>query len=360
MTTTTTTTSPSPSPSIPIPPTTRAILHNPQTATLSPLTIPTPTPNLSADQHLLRVHTTAPCAGELSWHTAGFSKPSSAHIPGQDVAGTIVRAPPSSPFQPPDAVYARIPWSRAGALQEYTIVLGAEMARIPRGAGFGFERAATVPMSALTAWQMVFDRGGIDDVEQDEEGRIRRGTEKEKAVAVTAASGNVGMWCVQMAKRAGFGRIVGMYGGGAPGGEIEALLRELGATDVVDYKRSSLAEWVGREGGGRKVDLVLDCFGKGALADAWSAVRDGGRVVSVCEPPEARRPADCGAKDVESCFFVMDAARGRDLARVTEWLERGECRAFLDSVYEFDDYKAAFERVEGRHTRGKVVIKVAE
>ncbi|EEP80434.1 predicted protein [Uncinocarpus reesii 1704] len=330
-----------------IPDTTRAVFHNPQEDSLTLITRPPPTPNLAADEHLLRVHTTAPCAGELTWWTFGIPKPPTDHIPGQDVAGTIVLAPPTSPFQPGAAVYARIPWTRQGAAQEYTIVLGSEIAPTPKT--LDFAHAATVPMSALTAWQMVFDKAGFAGPED--------GAISGRSLVVTAASGSVGMWCVQLARVAGFERIVGTYGGDAEAGE---LLRELGATELVDYKKSSLAEWASQDPGRRKVDLVADCFGKGALADAWSVVKDGGRVVSVCEPPETRRPADCQAKNVTYEWFIMDAARGKDLARVTELLESGKCRAILDSVYKFDDFKQAFERVEGRHARGKVVIQVLQ
>ncbi|TPX25656.1 hypothetical protein DIZ76_011112 [Coccidioides immitis] len=328
-----------------IPATTRALFHNPQEDSLTRTTRPAPTPDLDADEHLIRVHTTAPCAGELTWWKFGIPKAPLLHVPGQDVAGTIVLAPPTSSFKPGDAVYARIPWSRPGAAQEYTILLGSEIALKPKN--LDFVHAATVPMSALTAWQLVFDQAGFKGPDDE----ATRG----KAVVVTAASGNVGLWCVQLARIAGFERIVGTYGGDA---DMEKLLREIGATDLVDYKQSSLAEWVSRDPEHRKVDLVVDCFGRGALADAWNAVKDGGQLLSVCEPPESRKPADCQAKDVTNRFFIMDAARGKDLARVTEFLENGKCRAFLDSVYEFNDFEAAFERVEGRHARGKVVIKV--
>lgn len=229
------------------------------------------------------------------------------------------------------------------------MLLGSEMAQMPEN--MDFEHAATVPMSALTAWQGLFEQAGFTGPEDE---RIHR---DKKTVLITAASGNVGKWAIQLARIAGFERIVGTYGGGA---EVERLLKELGATDLIDYKKSSLAEWVAQDPDGRKVDLVFDCFGRSALADAWNAVKDGGQLLSVCEPPETRKPAECQAKDVTNFFFVMDSKRGKELGKVTKWLESGECKAFLDSVHDLKDYQKAFDRVEGRHADGKVVIKVLD
>ncbi|KAI2086497.1 hypothetical protein LOZ36_003304 [Ophidiomyces ophidiicola] len=330
-----------------IPATTRAILHKPEDDTLNIITRPVAMPNFEADEHLIRVYATAPCAGELTWWKFGISKPASDHVPGQDIAGIVALAPPNSQFKPGDAVYARIPWDRPGALQDYTIVFGSELAQSPKN--LDFTNAATVPMSALTAWQAIFDKAGYSGPDDE--------MIKGKTLAITAASGNVGMWAVQLAKIAGFQKIVGTYGGGEG---IASLLKELGATDLIDYKKSSFAEWVSQDPRNRKIDVVFDCFGKSALADAWSVVKNGGRLISVCEPPETRKPANCEAKDVMNLFFVMDSKRGKDLARVTELLESGKCRAFLDSIYDFSDFQKGFERVEGRHARGKVIIKINE
>lgn len=51
---------------------------------------------------------------------------------------------------------------------------------------------------------------------------------------------------------------------------------------------------------------------------------------------------------------------GRQLAEVSRLLEQGQCRAVVDSVCDFEDYEGAFERLNGGHAKGKVVIKITE
>ena len=91
---------------------------------------PVPTPDFAADEHLVRVHTTAITNGELLWNK-NFPPPdgnTKILVPCNDVAGTIVAAPPASPFQPGTEVYARSSYARSGCAREYTILLKEEMA----------------------------------------------------------------------------------------------------------------------------------------------------------------------------------------------------------------------------------------
>ncbi|KAK2733166.1 hypothetical protein FQN57_002285 [Myotisia sp. PD_48] len=312
--------------------------------TLSVQIRPIPTPNFEADEHLVRVHATAFCAGELNWHIF-VETPIQEYIPGPDIAGIVVAAPPSSSFKAGDEVFARIPYPRQGGSGDYTLATSSELAYKPRN--LSWEEAATVPLSALTAWQTLFDQPGLFTGPEDENVR-------DKRLVVTAASGSVGIWIIQLARLAGFKQIVGTCGQ-----ENEEWVRSLGATDVLNYRKTSLSDWI-REGQGedRKADLVIDCFGGTSLTDAWGCVKDGGVLLSICAPPESARPAGCTAAGVKNFFFIM-TPRGDQLQQVTKLLEQKKCVAFLDSIFEFQDYQQALDKVAGRHAKGKVVLKVA-
>ncbi|KAF3481389.1 alcohol dehydrogenase zinc-binding domain-containing protein [Arthroderma uncinatum] len=324
-----------------IPATIRSVNQDVPAPTLTLQTRPTPVPNFDAGEHLIRVHTTALCAGELIWHTyVTFKKEET--VPGPDMAGTVVSAPPSSPFKPGDQVYARIPYSRPGAARDYTIALTSELARKP--ANLSWEEAATVPLSALTAWQALFEQSGVWTGPED--ARV-----KGKRVAVTAASGSVGMWVCQIAKVAGFEAIVGTCGDGN-----EEFVLSKGATEIVNYRKKSLTEWAA-EKEGRKVDLVIDCFGGKSLTDAWGCVKDGGVLVSMVGSPEDAKPAGLEVKDVKSHFFIMEP-KGDQLQRITGLVEQGKCTPLLDSVFPLEGFQEATDKVEGRHAKGKVVLKV--
>lgn len=201
--------------------------------------------------------------------------------------------------------------------------------------------------------QALFTRGGLAGLgEGDGEGEGQAGRERNKGkkVLVTAASGGVGVWLLQLAREAGVGGIVAVCGSGNAG-----LVRELGATEVIDYTKTSVREWV-EEGGERaKVDLVVDCKGGESLVQCWSAVKDGGVLLSICEPPEGRKPEGCEVKDVRSEFFIMEP-KGDDLLEVGRLFDEGKVRAVVDSVWKLEEYKQAFAKLDKGHSRGKILL----
>ena len=156
---------------------------------------------------------------------------------------------------------------------------------------------------------------------------------------------------MQLAKIAGL-HVVAQVGGA----ENDGFVRELGAAETVNYRTESLKTWAEREG---QVDIVVDDLGGKTLEDAWFAVKDGGALVSIFEPPEGRRPEVLKEKVVKNNFFIMKP-NGEHLAKIARLLDKGQCKPVVDSVWNFEDYEKAFERLDGGHARGKVVIKVAD
>ena len=305
-----------------------------------------PVPDPSKNDHLIHVQTTALCTRELLWPAqfpvAIFAEnPEKLITPGYDLAGTVMTAPPASPFKPGDEIYARTLPSRPGNYREYTIARTGEMALKPQI--LNWDEAAAVPLSAITAWQALFEHAGLKGFDDPNTGG--------KSILITAAAGGVGVWLVQLASIAGL-KVVAQVGGT----RNDKFIRGLGASETVNYKMESLQEWAGRIG---TVDLVIDCIGGKTLADAWFCVRDGGTLISIVEPPEEKRPEELKGKVVRNEFFIMKP-NGQQLAEVSRLLDLGRCRAVLDSVWNFEDYNEAFERLDTGHANGKVVIKVTE
>lgn len=303
--------------------------------------IPTPKPDSS--EHLIRVHTTAITNGELLWDKdfPGL-EPYSSHeqlVPCFDVAGTVVSAPSSSPFQAGDEIYALAGFTRTGCAREYTILLTDEMARKPRN--LTWAEAATIPMSAQTAWQALFVHAGM-------EAKAGEGA-KGRRVFVTAASGGVGTWAVQLAKWAG-AEVVAMCGTN----NVE-WVRSLGASEVLDRTTMDVKKWATLDG--KKADVVIDCIGGKSLADAWWVVKDGGTLISVYQPPEQMKPATFQGT-VKSLFFIVDPD-GEQLKKITNLIEGGSGRAPLDAVYPLEQFQEAFKRAESGKTRGKVVLDLS-
>lgn len=323
----------------------KALIFDPASQTLhlhASQTVPTPDP--TRNDHLIHVQTTALCSGELTWPAlfpvAIFAEnPEKKITPGYDLAGTVVTAPSASPFRPGDEIYARTRPSRPGNCREYTIARTEEMALKPQK--LSWIEAATVPLSAITAWQALFEHAGVKGFDDP----------RKKKVLVVAAAGGVGVWLVQLARIAGL-EVVAQVGSA----KNDGFVRGLGASKTVNYKTTSLKEWAERDG---PADIVCDLVGGKTLEDAWYGVKDGGTLISIVEPPEGRRPEVLKTKVVKNEFFIM-TPDGQQLAEISRLLNEGKCEAVVDSVWDLEDYEGAFEKLNGGHANGKVVIKVAE
>lgn len=106
-----------------IPNTQRAILQPDKMSTsVSMITDhPVPNPDFAADEHLVRVHATAITNGELLW-SRYFPLPEGSIkvlVPCNDIAGTVVAAPQSSPYRPGTEVYARSSYARTGCARDF-------------------------------------------------------------------------------------------------------------------------------------------------------------------------------------------------------------------------------------------------
>ncbi|KAL4923543.1 NADP-dependent oxidoreductase [Aspergillus undulatus] len=326
--------------SMTIPKTMHALTQpDPKSTELLLTTVPTPTPTPNTPQHLVRVEACAPCSGELLWPANFPPATPRILIPCPDFAGTVVSAPPDSPFPPGTKVYTRANYIRNGAASEYTISITEELSNCPRG--LSWAECAAIPLSAMTAWQALFVHAGI--------GGLECGRWKGKRVLVTGAAGGVGAWVVQLAKLAGASVI------GTCGAHNLEFVRGLGADEVLDYRTMDIKAWASAGHCEAKVDVVIDCIGQKALSDAWWAVKDGGAVLSIFQPPGQVRPEGCEVNDVADTFFIMEP-NGKHLEAITRLIEEGKCRGFVDSVWPLERFREAFGRVDTGHARGKVVI----
>lgn len=326
-----------------IPTSARALLQrdpNSQNLDLVNLSVP----QISAlNEILIRVHALALCKGELLW-PRDYPPPdpsSKTLIPGWDVAGTVVATHPSSTaeFKVGDEVYARTNYYRGGCARDYAIALTDELALRPKNSSWA-ESAATA-LSAQTAWQALFVHAGLPHIDNPNSAAGKR-------VLVTAASGGVGTWLVQLAKLAG-ATVVGTCGP-----DNIDFVRGLGADEVLDYH---VVDFRARSENHEKLfDVVIDCAGGNSLADAWFVVKEEGVLVSIVQPPESVRPIGMKGKEhVKNLFFIMQPVAAQ-LRQITKLIEEGKCRPVVDSVGAFEDYERAWERVEGGHARGKVVL----
>lgn len=142
---------------------------------------------------------------------------------GWDAAGTVLAAGPEATlFKPGDAVFYAGAIDRSGSNAELQLVDERIVGRKP--ATLDFAQAAALPLTAITAWELLFDRLGVARGDQN------------KTLLVVGAAGGVGSMAVQIARKLTGLAVIGT----ASRPETQAWVRALGAHHVVDHRAGLL------------------------------------------------------------------------------------------------------------------------
>ena len=291
-----------------------------------------PQPRPGAEEVLVRVYATGVIANELKWDVTYQTKagsPRALPIPGRDLSG-VVEAVGHGVTEPAkgDEVYAMLDYCCDGAEAEFTIALPNELAPKPRT--LDHVQAAAVPLTALTAWQGLFEHA-----------RLVAG----QTVLIHGAAGGVGGFAVQLARWAGAQVIA------TASKRNRDFLCELGANEIIDYTTTRFEEVV------QGVDFVFDTVGGDTLHRSWQVVKPGGVLVSVVSP----RPsfAEAQAYNVRPVWFVVQPNR-EQLVRIGALIDEGKVRPIIDTVLPLSQARQVYEQGAKGHTRGKIVLRVVD
>ena len=249
--------------------------------------------------------------------------------PGSDVSGLVEQVGAGvSQFHAGEAVFGATNARFTGGYAEYAVAAATKLAKIPPR--LGFIEAASVPVVACTAWQMVFEQGAVDTT---------------KRVLVHGAAGNVGAYAVQLARRAACEVIATAFS------DDLAYVRALGADRVIDVKTSRFEELL------TDVDVVLDTIGGETQDRSFAVLKPGGVLVSAVASPDQQKAARHGVK---ALFFLVDVSSQR-LEELAALIEAGELATSIGEVLSLADARIAHEMLAGRpHKRGKIVLRVDE
>ncbi len=196
-----------------------------QAASLVDITLPDPV----AQGHDLLVEVCAVSVNPVDTKVRKSAKPEAGQwkVLGWDATG-IVKAvgPDVTLFKPDDRVWYAGSIARAGSNSELQLVDERIVGRMPASLDFG--AAAALPLTGLTAWEMLFDRL-----------QVPTGAEgKGKTLLVIGAAGGVGSILVQLARQLTQLTIIGT----ASRPETVEWVRELGAHHVIDHRKPLAAE----------------------------------------------------------------------------------------------------------------------
>jgi len=280
----------------------------------------------AADQVLVRVQG----AGVGPWDALIREQKSAVDTPlplilGSDLSGVVEQAGSrDSQWKPGDEIYGATNAQFIGAYAEFALASVNRIARKP--AALSFIEAASVPVVAVTAWQMLFDYASA---------------KAGQSVLIHGAGGNVGAYAVQLAREAGL-RVFATASADDAG-----YVRELGAEQAMDYKQTRFEEIV------PPVDIVLDMIGGDTRERSYRTIKPGGILVTVVSEP-IRQTAD----NIRSVFFLVDVTTER-LDRISERFNRHQLAPHIGSVVPLEEARAAHEMLAGApHRRGKIVLSM--
>ncbi|WP_213004056.1 NADP-dependent oxidoreductase [Parahaliea maris] len=227
-----------------------------------------------------------------------------------------------------------------GSYAQYAIASEDRVALVPEG--LALRDAAALPVAALTAWQGLFDRGGL---------------QAGQLAMIHGGSGGLGSFAVQFARAAG-ARVAAT----CSTANVD-YLKDLGVERVIDYRSEdigqAIAEWAPQG-----LDYLMDAVGVSTLPRGLDLLRHGGTFVSIPtlvddgDIPAAA--AEAAARGVNRVFSTMDDSHcAETLERIAQLVVSGEVRMPPIREYALKDVAAAHEILQSGHNRGKMVLKVS-
>lgn len=282
----------------------------------------------AAGEVLVKVHATAVTPTELQWYPtfntrSGEPRPFPVVL-SHELSGVVETIGPQvEGIQVGEAVYGLNDWFANGAQAEYCVAPAPALAHKP--ASLSHVQASVVPISALTAWQGLFDRAKLQHGER---------------VLIHGAAGGVGVFAVQLARWRGAHVIAT-----ASSANVE-FVRTLGADEVIDYRTERFEDIA------RDIDVVFDGVGGETLDRSWAVLGKGGRLVTVAT--QSGRAIEQRARDA----FLLVQANGSQLAAIANLIDSSELHVFVEAEYPLSEVHAAYERAQRGKMRGKVSLLV--
>ena len=271
-------------------------------------------------------------------------------ILGNDLSGVVKAVGAGvTHFKPGDAVFARMDKRRIGAFAEFAVVAEADAAAKP--ANLSHIEAAAVPLAGLTAWQALFEIGGL---------------KAGQKVLIHGGSGGVGTFAIQLAHHAGATVATTV------GARNAELVRSLGADIVIDYKTQRFEEVVS------DCDLVFDTQAGDIQHRSFAVLKRGGVLVSIAGKPDGRLVREFGLNPLLGLLldflsrkslrlakrhgvryeYLFMHPSGEQLAQIGRLLEEGSVRTIVDKVFPLEQVREALAYSEAGHATGKVVVEV--
>ena len=288
-----------------------------------------PQPELKDNQLLIRVIAAGvnPVDGMIR---SGMFKGNRAFpiILGGDVAGVVEKVGSKiTKFKVGDPVFAYVSLDSSGGYAQYALVTEREAA--PKPKSLTYVEAAAVPIVAMTAWQALVDTAKLS---------------ANQTVLIHGGSGGVGSFAIQIAKARGAKVIA------TASTANQDFLKQLGADVAIDYTKQKFEDVA------KNVDVVLDSIGRDTLARSYGVVKKGGIIVSLVARPNE---SELEEHEIRGAALSVDP-NSEELAEIGKLVDDKKIKVIVSQTFPLSEAMKAHEQVATGHTRGKIVLKIAD
>lgn len=246
---------------------------------------------------------------------------------GRDLAGVIEAVGTRGHYMlsKGDPVFAFIGQDR-GAQARFVVVKAVELVAAPTSTDL--VHAAAVPLAAITAWQGLFDHGGLAAGQK---------------VLIHGGAGGVGHFAIQLAKAKGATVFTT-----ASKDDLD-FVRELGADMAIDYENERFEDVVS------DIDVVFDLVAGETQDRSWAVIAEGGIMVSTLQEADKARAAEHKARTAPRYTAQPNAAQLKEIA---DLIDAGRVKVVVSQTRSIDEIKAAHQQLEEAHVRGKIVLTI--
>lgn len=280
-------------------------------------------PDPAAGEVLIKVHASSVNPADHKMAAGLFGPLPLPLTLGLDFSGTVESVGPGvMKWKAGDAVFG----TSLGSFAEYRVSPQDQLAAKP--AGLDHVKAATLPVAALTAWKALFVTG-----------KAQAG----QKVLIHGGAGGVGGYAVQLAKEKG------LFVAATASAGNQAYLKALGADLPIDYASTRFEEAI------KDADLVLDTQGGEIQARSFRALKKGGILVSIVQPPSREEAARHGVR----AELIRNDMNPEALEYIAGLAVAGRLRIEVAGTLPLADIGQAFALSRTGHTRGKLALRVA-
>lgn len=277
------------------------------------------------------------------------------HIPkrpfpiGFDLSGIVIKTGENvQRFNIGDEIYSKVSWNQMGTIASKAIVKAEMISFKPKN--ISFSEAAGIPLVGCT----VIDSFKLANIK------------KGSRILIHAGSGGIGTFAIQYAK------YLGAYVITTTSTHNVELVKQLGADEVIDYTKNDYRKLV------QQTDIVYDTLGGKYTRQALQVVKKGGKIISIAGHHDDKTLKKLGVHPFFRFLFLVKGSllmqkmrrrrvfykhvwtypSGKKLEFIRNLIEKGHIAPVVDKEFAFEEAIEAFEYLQTKRAKGKVIINV--